>query len=94
MSIAREPATLWIGLVAPIVAALAAFVFAANPDLQGVINAAAVAVAGAITAFLVRSDNLLPAITGAIQALRGIRRSGEPNRDLRGLRTRRASSPA
>lgn len=69
MSLSREPATLWIGLVAPIVAALAAFVFAANPDLQGVINAAAVAVAGAITAFLVRSDNLLPAITGAIQAL-------------------------
>lgn len=69
MTIQREPATVYMGLLAPIVAVLAAFVFAANPDLQGAINAAAVAIAGAITAFLVTSDNLLPAITGAAQAL-------------------------
>jgi hypothetical protein len=69
MTLRREPATLWLGLVAPIVQALAAFVFAASPDVQGAVNAAAVAVAGAITAFLVSSDNLLPAITGAIQAV-------------------------
>lgn len=66
---AREPATLLIGLLAPIVAALSAFVFAASPDTQGLVNIAAVAVAGACTAFAVKSDNLLPAITGAIQAV-------------------------
>jgi hypothetical protein len=69
MSLSREPALLWIGLVAPVVQALAAFVFAANPEVQGAINAAAVAIAGAITAFLVRADNLVPAITGALQAV-------------------------
>lgn len=69
MSIKREPALLWIGLIAPVVQALAAFVFAANPEVQGTINAVAVAAAGAITAFLVRSDNLLPAITGLVQAV-------------------------
>lgn len=69
MSLNREPALLWIGLVAPIVAALAAFVFDADPELQGIVTAAAVAIAGAITAFLVRSDNLVPAITGAFQAV-------------------------
>lgn len=65
----REPAALWIGLIAPVVACLAAFVFAADPDTQTVVNAAALAVAGAITAFVVRSDNLLPAIVGAISAV-------------------------
>lgn len=65
----REPSALWIGLIAPVVACLAAFVFAANPDTQIVVNAAALAVAGAITAFVVRSDKLLPAIVGAITAV-------------------------
>ncbi len=69
MDLNREPAVLWIGLIAPTVAALAAFAFAADPALQGAINAAAVATAGAITAWLVRSDRLLPALTGAIQAM-------------------------
>lgn len=69
MSLKREPALLLIGLLAPIVAAVSAFVFAANPDVQGAVNAVAVAVAGAITAFMVKSDNLLPAITGAVQAV-------------------------
>lgn len=69
MTLRREPALLWIGAFAPIVAVLAAFVFAANPTTQGIVNAAAAAVAGAVTAFLVKSDNLLPAIQGAIQAL-------------------------
>lgn len=65
----REPALLLISLIAPTVAALAAFAFAAEPDTQGVINAAAVAVAGVLTAAVVRSDNLVPLITGAVQAL-------------------------
>lgn len=69
MNVRREPAILWLGLLAPIVQALAAFVFAADPALQGAINAAAIAVAGAVTAFMVKSDNLLPAITGAVGAL-------------------------
>lgn len=69
MSLSREPALIWLGLIAPIVQGLAAFVFAANPTVQGAVNAVAVAVAGAITALLVKSDNLLPAITGALQAV-------------------------
>jgi hypothetical protein len=69
MNLRREPAMLWIGAAPAIVAALAAFVFSGDPAVQGGVNAAAVAVAGAITAFLVKSDNLLPAITGAIQAV-------------------------
>lgn len=69
VNLRREPAILWISLVAPIVQAIAAFVFVTNPDTQAVVNAAAVAVAGAITAWLVRADNLLPALTGAAQAV-------------------------
>ena len=69
MDLNREPAVLWIGLIAPVVSALAAFVLEADPTRQGIVNTAAVAVAGAITAWLVRSDRLLPALTGAIQAL-------------------------
>jgi hypothetical protein len=65
----REPAILYVSLLAPIVQAVAAFVFADSPTTQGIVNTAAVAVAGAITAFVVRSDNLLPALTGAAQAL-------------------------
>lgn len=69
MTLRREPALLYISLVAPIVQALAAFLFVDSPAVQGVVNAAAVAVAGAVTAFLVKSDNLLPALTGAAQAV-------------------------
>lgn len=69
MTLRREPALLWMSTIPPIVAALVAFVFSGDPTVQGIANAAAVAVTGAITAFLVKSDNLLPAITGAIQAV-------------------------
>lgn len=69
MTVKREPALLYISLLAPIVQALVAFLFVDDPATQGVVNAAAVAVAGAITAFLVKADNLLPALTGAAQAL-------------------------
>lgn len=69
MRLSREPAMLFIGLLAPTVAALAAFLWEADPATQGVVNAAAVAIAGAITAVMVRSDNQLPALTGAAQAL-------------------------
>jgi hypothetical protein len=69
VNIRREPAALLIGLLVPLVSCLSAFLFAADAGTQTVVNAAAVAVAGAITAFLVRSDNLLPAITGAVTAI-------------------------
>lgn len=69
VSLKREPAMLWLALFAPIVQALAAFVFGADPVMQGIVNTAAVAVAGAATAFMVKSDNLLPALTGAAQAI-------------------------
>jgi hypothetical protein len=69
MTLKREPALLYLSLLAPIVQALVAFLFVDDPATQAVINAAAVAVAGAITAFLVKSDNLLPALTGAAQAV-------------------------
>ena len=69
MSLRREPALFYISLLAPAIQALAAFLFVDDPSMQGVLNAAAVAVAGAVTAFLVRADNLLPALTGAAQAV-------------------------
>jgi hypothetical protein len=69
LSLRREPAIFWVSLVAPTVQAIAAFVFAADPDTQAIINTAAVAIAGAITAWIVRADNLLPALTGAAQAI-------------------------
>lgn len=69
VNLRREPAVTWMSLVAPTVAALSAFLFVSDPDTQAVVNAAAVAIAGAITAWLVRADNLLPALTGAAQAI-------------------------
>jgi hypothetical protein len=69
VNIRREPALLYISLLAPIVQAVAAFWFVDDPTMQALLNAAAVAVAGAITAFLVKADNLLPALTGAAQAV-------------------------
>ncbi|MER5671172.1 hypothetical protein [Pseudonocardia alni] len=65
----REPALVYIGLLAPVVQAITAFVLVANPDVAGAVNAGAVAVAGAITAWMVNSDRLVPALTGAAQAL-------------------------
>lgn len=65
----REPALLWIGLIAPLVQAAAAFVLVDNVAVQGAVNAVAVALAGAITAAVVKSENLLPAITGLAQAV-------------------------
>lgn len=69
MTLRREPALLWIGLLAPIVQAVTAFVLNADPHTAGIVNAAAVAIAGAVTAALVRSDQLVPALTGAAQAV-------------------------
>jgi hypothetical protein len=69
LQLKREPALLYIGLVAPIIQALAAFLFDVNPEVQGAINALAVALAAAVTSFLVRAEDLVPAIVGAFQAV-------------------------
>lgn len=69
MQFSREPALLWISFIAPGVALLAAFVFKASPDLQGVINAAAVAIAAGVTAYLVHAEDAVAIITGAAQAV-------------------------
>lgn len=64
----REPA-LWVGLIAVVVQWVPPMVATLTPGLASVINAAIVAVAGAITAALVHSDKLAPAILGALSAI-------------------------
>lgn len=65
----RDPAVLWLALLVPVVQAVVALWITDSPGLAGGVNAAAVALAGAITAFTVKSDNQLPAIMGAVQAV-------------------------
>lgn len=60
---------LLLALLVPVVQAAVALTVTSNAELAGLINAAAVAVAGAITAAVVKSENLLPLITGAAQAV-------------------------
>ena len=69
LNLSREPSLIWIGFLAPGVQLLAAFVFAANPTLQGVINAAAAAIAGAVVAYLVKAEDLVALMSGAVQAV-------------------------
>jgi hypothetical protein len=69
VSLNREPALLWIGLIAPLVQAIAAFVFVTDPAVQGAVNAVAAALAGAVTAWLVKDENLVPILTGLGQAV-------------------------
>lgn len=69
MRLRREPALLLISLLAPIVQMLVAFIFPAGGEAAGALNAAALAGTGLGTAALVRSDKLLPAITGFATAL-------------------------
>jgi hypothetical protein len=64
----REPAMI-CGIVVAILQALAAFWLSADGDMQGVVNTALVLVGGAVTAVLVRSDQLVPLLTGAAQAV-------------------------
>jgi ABC-type enterochelin transport system permease subunit len=65
----REPALLILGLIAAVVQMVSAFLFPLTIDQQGVLNAVAVAIAGVITAAMVRSDQLAPAVLGAVQAI-------------------------
>lgn len=69
MTPAREPALLILGLISAGVQMVSAFVFPLTVDQQGVLNACAVAIAGVITAVMVRSDQLAPALLGAVQAI-------------------------
>lgn len=63
----REPALI-LGLIASAVQLTSAFAIPLTTAQQGVLNALAVAAAGLITAVLVRSDQLAPAILGVAQA--------------------------
>jgi hypothetical protein len=68
MRLSRDPA-LWLGLVAALVSIVSSFVFPLTVDQQAVLNAVAVAAAGALTAFLVRRDGQAAAIVGLAQAV-------------------------
>lgn len=69
LQLKREPALLYIGLLAPLVQALSAFLFDATPQVQGAVNALAVALAAAVTTWMVRGEDLVPTIVGTFQAL-------------------------
>lgn len=69
VNVRREPALIWIGLVAPVVQAITAFWLVNDPHSQGLINTAAVAVAAVVTAILVKAEDLVSLIAGAVQAL-------------------------
>lgn len=64
----REPA-LWLGLIAAAIQLVSSLVFPLTTDQQGVLNALAVAVFGAIAAFAVSRDQGVPALLGALKAL-------------------------
>lgn len=64
----REP-VLILALIASAIQMFSAFIFQLTVDQQGVLNAAAVAIAGVISAILVRSDQLAPLILGLAQAI-------------------------
>jgi uncharacterized membrane protein HdeD (DUF308 family) len=68
-SAAREPALILIGVIGPAVALLVSFIPALTPELQTGLIAAAVAIAGILTALLVGGDRLAPAILGLAQAV-------------------------
>lgn len=64
----REPAV-WLALFAALVQGISGFFFHLTDDQQGVLNAAAVAFFGLVTAFAVKGDYLLPGILGMIKAV-------------------------
>lgn len=68
MRLSREPALL-LALIATTVQMVSAFLIPLTEGQQGVLNALAVAVAGLVTAVMVRSDQLAPAILGVVQAI-------------------------
>lgn len=68
MNVSREPALI-LALFASVVQMVAAFVYPLTIDQQGVLNAVAVGIAGLVTALLVHSEQLVPAIVGLVQAV-------------------------
>lgn len=69
MNLKREPALLLIGLVAPFAQLLLMFLTDLPAGWHTAIAAVIPAAAGLATAWLVRSDKLVPAITGLAQAV-------------------------
>lgn len=69
MNLRREPAVLWLALLVPVVQAAVALLITDDRALATTINAVAVAAAGAITAWQVADEKLLPALTGLAQAV-------------------------
>lgn len=69
MSLLREPVLMFTPLLAPLVGTVLLFVTDLDAADQAAWNAAAVAVAGLISAALVARDKLAPAILGLAQAL-------------------------
>jgi nicotinamide riboside transporter PnuC len=69
MNIAREPAVLWMAVVAPLIQLISSFVFPMTDEQQGVLNALAAGLAGLITAFMVSAEKALPLLVGLAQAV-------------------------
>lgn len=66
--LSREPAVL-LALFASLVSLLAMFIFHWTDEQQSLLNAAAIALAGFITAWLVKTDPIAPAALGLVQAV-------------------------
>lgn len=68
-SLGREPALILIGVIAPAATLIVSMIPGLSLPWATGINAAAVALAGAATAWIVRSDRLAPALLGLAQAV-------------------------
>lgn len=68
LNVLREPAVILIGVIGP-AATLVISLVHIDPTLASALNAVAVAVAGVLTAFFVRTDQLVPALSGMAQAV-------------------------
>lgn len=69
MNIRREPALLYMTLLAPLCQLVLILVPNLIPGWQSVLSGVIPAVAGCVVAYLVRSENLVPVIVGAAQAI-------------------------
>lgn len=65
----REPAVLWMALVTPLIQLVSALVFPLTDEQQGVLNALAAAVLGAVVAWKVSAEKALPLLAGLVQAV-------------------------